>query len=465
MKKKIRKQITAAGLAVLLTGSLCMAGCGDSAKGKSQDQESKATQQEGDGSSSEEPVTLSLYGYGLATYTNIKGYEDQTQNMGDIYTVITDAYTKEHPNVTFDITVINPAGGNTEQLDTEIASGTIPDIYVDNQMRIAKYEGLGLLTDMRESLEPSVIEDYVDGTFSENGSIWRLPMDMTAHSICINKSYFDKIGAADLLPKEDSREWTTDEFLKALDAVKAANDGMYPTVLWAANTSGDVCNMGYLWGFGARMFHGDDQSKVALGDEKGLDAFTFMNDLVQNGYAAPGAAALCDDDMLAMWPKQEVAVTGGYGYLQTSAQEEADSPFDPYFVNFPHKDGEADPPIAVHMNSVAVFKSEDAAKQAAAIDFAQYLAGEDWAPLLCQASGSPSPRKSFADKVELGDEVAAVAGLAAKNGLVDFGATNPKFQDLRNVYTPELQAMFTGEKTPEEALNDFVKNADEVLAE
>jgi multiple sugar transport system substrate-binding protein len=364
--------------------------------------------------------------------------------------------------VKISIEIINPAGGNTEQLDVDIASGNIPDLYFDNQMRIAKYDGLGLLADLRDYVPQEVFDDYVEGTFADGQPVWRLPIDMSAQFIAVNKTMFEQIGAADLLPA--SREWTTDEFLAALDAVKAAGlSGVFPTILWAADPSGDVCNMGYLWGFGARMFATGDYSKTLLNSPEGVAAFEFLNNLATN-YAVPGAAALNDDDMLAMYPAQQVALTGGYAYLE-KAGNEADPAFETYFVNFPHPAGEENPPFAVHMHGVAVFKSEDEARMKAAAEFAQFIAGEDWAPLLCEAAGTAPSRVSFVGQVTRSAENQAIDAMIATNGLVDFGATSPKFQEIRNVYIPQLQAMFTGEKTPEQAVADAAAGIDAILAD
>lgn len=442
----MKKRVLAFLLAIALVFSLfTLSGC----------------QKDGGSSTEDGKIKLSFYGYGLQAFTNIPGYEDQTQDLGDIYQVMVDGFKKDHPNVDIEVTVINPAGGNTEQLDTDIASGSIPDLYFDNQMRIAKYEGQGLLADLTPYLDDEIINDYASGTFSGD-TIWRLPIDMTVHFMAINKTLVEEIGAEDLLPDE-SREWTFDQFMELMDAVKAANlTDKYPTILWAANPSGDVCNFGYLWGFGARLFDNGDYSKTVINSPEAVKAFQFMSDLVQNGYAVPGAASLTDDDMLAMFPAGQLAVTGGYAYLESAAKD-AETPFEPYLVNFPHDEGQENPPFAVHSHAIAVFKSDDQAKTEMAIEFAKYIAGEDWAPLLCQAESAPTARNSFADKVTLSEQINIIQQKVSENGLVDFGATCPQFQEIRNDYVNELQSLFNGTKTAEQAIADLETNINKTL--
>lgn len=181
----MKKRVLAFLLAIALVFSLfTLSGC----------------QKDGGSSTEDGKIKLSFYGYGLQAFTNIPGYEDQTQDLGDIYQVMVDGFKKDHPNVDIEVTVINPAGGNTEQLDTDIASGSIPDLYFDNQMRIAKYEGQGLLADLTPYLDDEIINDYASGTFSGD-TIWRLPIDMTVHFMAINKTLVEEIGAEDLLPE------------------------------------------------------------------------------------------------------------------------------------------------------------------------------------------------------------------------------------------------------------------------
>ncbi len=414
---------------------------------------------------SDEPVSLTFYAYGYQQLMNLPGYEDQTQNLGDFYNLLIDEFTAQYPNVSIELVTLNPAGGGTEQLDVDIASGTMPNIYYDSLLRVTKYNGLGYLLDLKDYVSADTLSDYVSGSIDAD-NVWNLPTDAGPMFIAINKTIFEKIDALDLLPDEDSREWTTDEYLTALQAVKDAGlADTYPTIFWAANQSGDAANFGFLFGFGAEFFDGSDYSKVVLNSEEGLKAFNFINDVVQNGLSVPGAAALNDDDMWATWQSQQIAMTGGYSYLQVLA-EESDNPFEVYFVNFPHEEGQPNPPFATDTHTLAVFKSENEQENIWAAKFVDYIvSSEKWIPLICGAHGTLSMRTSFQDKLTLSSELEAISKRMTEDGVLSYGPTCPQWSELRPLYASELQAMFSGAKTPEQALADFETEANAVLAD
>ena len=414
---------------------------------------------------SNEPVKLKFYAYGYQQLMNLPGYEDKTQNLGDVYNLIIDEFTAKYPNVSIELVTLNPAGGGTEQLDVDIASGTMPNIYYDSLLRVTKYNGLGYLLNLKDYVPAETINDYVSGSI-DTENVWNLPTDAGPMFLAVNKSLFEKIGALDLLPAEDSREWTTDQYMAALQAVKDAGiDKTYPTIFWAANQSGDAANFGFLFGFGAKFFDGIDYSKVVLNSPEGLNAFNFINNVVQSGLSVPGAAALNDDDMWATWQNQQVSMTGGYSYLQVLAKESA-TPFDAYFVNFPHAEGQPNPPFATDTHTLAVFKSDNEQENIWAAKFVDFMvSSETWIPLFCQANGTLSMRNSFQDKLTLSPELSAIAKRMTEDGVISYGPTCPKWSELRPLYASELQAMFSGAKTPEQALADFETEANAVLAD
>lgn len=409
-----------------------------------------------------EPIELTFYAYGFQALVGLPGYEDKTQSLGDAYNLIIDDFVKENPNVSIKLVPINPAGGGTEQLDVDLASGTVPNLYYDSLLRISKYNGLDYLLDMSSYVSPDVTSGFTPGSIEE-GALWYMPTGTSPMVMCVNKTMFDELNISDLLPRPDDRNWTVDEFKAALEAVKAANrPDTYPVILWAANQSGDACNMSYLWGFDARFFDGNDFTKTILNNEAGYEALGFLNELTTSGLAVPGAAGLNDDDMWAMWQNGQVAITGGYPYLEVLA-DEAETPFEPYFVNYPHLEGQPNPPLAPDTHAISVFKSDNEAENEMAAKFAEYMVSSDWAAVFSQALGDMTVHSSLEGKVALTDEGKAAQKMMDENGLLSYGPACPKWSELRPLYASELQAMFSGTKTPQQAADDFAAAANTVL--
>lgn len=58
---------------------------------------------------------------------------------------------------------------------------------------------------------------------------------------------------------------------------------------------------------------------------------------------------------------------------------------------------------------------------------------------------------------------AAIADIVARNGLFDLGITTQTFSEVRAQGFPELQAMFTGNKDPGEAVHSYADNVNAIL--
>lgn len=407
-------------------------------------------------------IKLKLFGYANTNWVNFEGYEFKTQNAGDVFSVIAEEFTKENPNVEIEAVAINAAGGGTQQLDTEIAAGNMPDVLEDNQMRASKYNGMGLIENIAAYITQEEKDDYLPGLLG-NDVIWRLPLFVTPQCLVVNKSLFEKAGALDLLPKPDNREWTTDEFVKALKAVNKKNNA-YSTMFWAKNQSGDATMFGFLWGFGAKFFEAGDYSKTVFNSPEAVEALNFMNGLVKDGLTAPAPVALTDDDMWAMWQDQKIAIAPGYPVLEKLAKE-AKEPFEVYFVNYPHAAGKPNPAVTTFGEGVSVFKQTDKDKKDMAVKLAKYITGEKWAPALVNKGSAFSTRKSLSPKIQLTDEGKAVAGYMEKNGLMDFGANSPKYSDFRIKILNLMQQIYSGTKQPVDALKEFETEANKLLSE
>jgi raffinose/stachyose/melibiose transport system substrate-binding protein len=132
----------------------------------------------------EAPVTLSLLGA-------------QNQNDAVLIKALTDAYTKMHPNVTFNIEVA--AGGGTELdnlVKTRLATGEMNDIFYYNSGSLLQaLHPADTLVDLSKEPFMNNIVDSFKPTVSQNGGIFGVPVGYAASGgVLYNKKVFDKVG-------------------------------------------------------------------------------------------------------------------------------------------------------------------------------------------------------------------------------------------------------------------------------
>lgn len=204
MRKTTAIVLTVAMALSALTG--CGSSGGQTEAPKASDTQTEAAA-EGAGSS-EEAVELNL-----AIFKG--GYGDA------FWTAAADAFSKEHPNVTFKIDC-DPSIG--EKVNSSMLAGETPDfIYCPSSnpsglaQRLIKDQALADLTDVFESeeLKGKILDGFLDTSLSQpygDGKVYLAPLYYTANGLFYNATLFEEAGLA--VPA------TWDEFFAMGDEIK-----------------------------------------------------------------------------------------------------------------------------------------------------------------------------------------------------------------------------------------------------
>ncbi len=104
----------------------------------------------------------------------------------------------------------------------------------------------------------------------------------------------------------------------------------------------------------------------------------------------------------------------------------------------------------------------DEARMAAAKEFVKYFCSDE--ELVVASKNGTPVRSSVVAKVS-GELPYLEAYNKNDQYLFNFSKNLPGYTELRNVLFPELQAALTGEKTAQQALDDYVKNGNTILEE
>ena len=137
------------------------------------------------------------------------------------------------------ITVEYQAGGSEtssyqDQLKTEAASGTAPDVFWIPGTDIAEFGTNGIIADLREFADAT--EGYSDDDFypgpmfhltfdpatgEAGGPLWGLPRDVSTFGLYLNNDLIAEAGAEDPRELAANGEWTWEKFIEVGEAVAA----------------------------------------------------------------------------------------------------------------------------------------------------------------------------------------------------------------------------------------------------
>ena len=415
----------------------------------------------------EEKVTI-VY-WADPRFQNVKGMEDQTQEVGDYERILAEKFMEQHPNVTVEVETLQWNELSTK-VAAAIAAGSPPDVLKDYLGRTGAYANQGLLEPLQDAIPKEEYDDILPSLvdlYTINGDLHGLPLFFWVTHLIGNTTIAKDAGAEDLLPDE-SGTWTFDQFEQAL-AAQAIPDERWPLAMQVSSEQGDYNTLGYFWGMGAKLYENGDYTHTALNSPEGVAALTKLVEWYNKGYIIPGVTTISNNDLLnAMYQGQSAITGGGLGLLPIieNAQKEGKVTveWDPYIAAFPHAEGVKSAGLAAGPTGVVVFKQDDPVKRKWAIEFARFLASPDLIEQYCINANQFPARKSVGNPFEGDPKFTKVSEWIKEYGVEDMGLSSPTYAEVRVLLQPELQAAFLGKKTPEQALADYEKAANEVLS-
>ena len=415
------------------------------------------------------PVNITYWAFGSEGAARTGG-----ELWADWYNKIFEQYKKDHPGVNIDFALKGyDASGSTLAVDTAVAAGTPPDVYFDTKFRVKKYQDAKLLEDLTPILTETDTAAYDPAVLAGSKSgdmMWSIPATGGYWNMIVNTDLFEKAGKADLLPKGPDYAWTTEEFMKACEAVNNPPDS-YCTAFFAGSTSMDSATNEWLAGFPDCQFFDQEKGEYTVNSPACLEAFQFLHGIYEKGLMVPGAAGLIDDTTDPYWLNQQVAILDQGNWYASITKKAVESgtiqPFNYIFVQVPNKPGAPVTPVGMSNPDVwGVFKQSDPAKLKAIQGLIQYMQQPEVAAQIAEGWGKIPVRSDAPFK---SDDPAVAEPLAAAR---KFGSYDPYFvngvpcgyNDVRQAWAEARQAFWQDNAEIQAILDSFVERANGIIA-
>ena len=350
-------------LALLLAAgmTLGLAACGNGSQGNS---ESPAPGGETGGSSSG-AVELNLWSFNVGGFAEASNWEP-----------IIAAFNEQNPNIKITVTPINYQDGD-QKLTSAITAGTGPDIIFEGPERIVgNYAREGLMVDLSDLWETggSDIAEGISSVSQLDGTYYMYPLSVAAHCMAINYEAFEAAGALQYID-EETRTWTTDNFVKAMEAVRdAAAAGTInintPGIIYCGAQGGDQGTRALVNNLYSDYFVNEDGTAYTANSENNVKALKLLQDMVNNGSMSANASFAAADELQA-FANQTCAVSFCWNYANYT-QYAAQTQFTPFAMAFPSDDGKPELEMAGPYG-FGVFNNKDEAKIEAAKKFVQFV--------------------------------------------------------------------------------------------
>lgn len=445
-------------LATALSGVLALsalAGCAD-----------KDSSKPANGSKDKKTVELSL----MLT-PQWKGVMDATEKGADydsFFKHAAEQFSKQYKDYDVKVNVeVIASDQRDELLNVKLNGGTPPDIFFESTFAMGDYAHRGALVPLNDIVDDAAKKDidqnYWDSvTFGKD--IYFYPFSHMPGTLAYNADMLKAAGLEQYIGSENEiKTWTLEEYETILNTLKSKlPKDAYPMGLYALNNQADTWNLAYLRMFGNKFF--DKKGNIIVDDAKGVKAAEWLKKTYDAGLTNPGAESVSSNDVLAMFKNQKLAFTFMNSVLFNNTKAEMNDgkapKFDIRLANIPSESG--DPLTFTYVTGAAVFNTQDETRIKVSKDFVKFFSTD---PELVKASKNGVPvRTSVADEFKSENPLFEAYDKNAPY-LFNFTGSVAGYSQLRQVLYPELQAIFTGQKSPEQAIKDYQKNGNQVIKE
>ncbi|MBD2846630.1 extracellular solute-binding protein [Paenibacillus sp. IB182496] len=400
----------------------------------------------------------------------IEGMEEQTPNNGDFEKWQAEQFMAQYPHVKIDVQVVT-FEDMPKKVPASIAAGTQPDILRDYLGRTSQYAYQGVLENLEESVSEEELadyhQDYLD-MYTIDGHLHALPAYAWTATMMLNREMWAERDALDLLPTREDPYWTIEEFDTAIRAV-AEPGKVFPYAVHISNSQSDNGILELFWGFGAKLYADGDYSKIALNSPEGAAAMEYLVQLNKDGLLPPSISTTGPTDINNLIWSGQVGAYVDTLYAKTKladARAEGKTLGEPelLFVSHPSAAGVTSG-VPVGPTGYAVFKQDDDYKREWVVKFVEFLNSTEYQEMYAINAGQFPVKKSAGVPLSDDPDFVVMQQLIEERGLEDMGLTSPKYAEVRELLYPEVQAALLGMKTPEQALADYEKAANRVLAQ
>ncbi|MFC4117568.1 ABC transporter substrate-binding protein [Nonomuraea zeae] len=375
---------------------------------------------------------------------------------------LVDEWNKANPNI--QVTYVQGSWDNVnDQLVTQFAGGTAPDVIHNDSPALSGFASDGYLLDLSDKLPAELKSDIpqaawdtvtFDGGKGEQG-VYGVPFLQESQVIIANKKLLD---AAKVRIPTAQEPWTWDEFSEA--AKKMTKGGTFGVAWPMKSPVNKTLNLAL--NFGGTFFQtADGKTTVKVGPEEREVLQRIHDQLYKDKSADPAALGQGTADPLPAFYQGKFALLPAGVYLRQQVVEQAPDGFD--WVTLPAPKGTSAQQGAVSQTLSIAQESKHADEAMKFISF--FLNGTNQAKLAKGDWLLPTSQTAAADPGMTTEENGwDIATASAKNLVVaPFLKVNGFDEWKSKVATPALQEYFANKITIDEVAKRLVEDGNKVL--
>ena len=247
---------------------------------------------------------------------------------------------------TTEFTIVSyPYAGLTEAGLVAIQSDTFPDIYFGSGNRIVPYINMGVMAELPEgTVDPTVWPEQAFEFGNVRDTQYYVAARANVFPLVINKALFKKAGVEDLIPDEETRSWTREDFEAAIKAIGALGDDTYGISFDLVWNDTDKGNDGFIWA-DSDAWTDETYETATFNTPSSVERFEWIVGIMQSEYTFPNPLSVDYAPQTEAFYEGKIGIMCEYaGTLVNAYPRYEDGTMtkddcDPYYVFFPTDDG------------------------------------------------------------------------------------------------------------------------------
>ena len=372
-------------------------------------------------------------------------------------------FNAQYPDIHVTVEYLDYTNGD-DQVNTAIEGGSAPDIVMEGPERlVANWGAKGLMADLSDLWtddQKADISASVEAACKDSsGAYYEFPLCMTAHCMAINKTVFEAAGAMQYVDAEN-HTWTTDNFLKAVQAVYDSGKTDVGAI-YCSGQGGDQGTRAIINNMYGGTFTDAAHTKYTADSAENIKAIQTLHDTKGINFDASIAGGdeitLFRNGTLQMAFCWNIAQQANSDNNAAGLTNDGDEIFP---MAFPTESG--DPKLCGGIWGFGIFDNGDEAKIKAAKTFIEFIAADP-----SQVKDSVLASTYFPVRTSVGDIYAGNEVMSEYSKFMgylgDYYQITPGWTTARTEWWNMLQRVGSGEAV-ETAVKTFVDNANAAAA-
>ena len=349
------------------------------------------------------------------------------------------AFEAANPGIKVKLETIDFTSG-PDKITAAIEGGTAPDVLFDAPGRIIEYGRNGKLVSLNDmftaAYKADVGNDALLSSCSDGTTYWMYPVSVSPFCMSINKEMWEQVGALQYVNLEGDRAWTTDNFIKALDAFAKA--GKPAISVYCGGQGGDQGTRALVTNLYSGTMANAAMTAYTMDSAENIKALELLKKYADAGAVDKGISIVAADELQLY---QQGILGSSICWGTSNAINYATDTFTQISLPFPSDDGK--PSLEYLVNGFCVFDNKDAKKADAAKKLIAFICDDsEWGPKSVVASGAFPVRTSFGDLYPGNPEYALLSSWTQYYG--PYYNTMKGFSEMRTEWWNMLQKILTG---------------------